>query len=106
MLTWPIPRALLSALSGYLAVRKSLTAARDEAAKVVTDANLLQTDGRLGALASLDAERTLASAEAALATIRSQIAQDQVTLFLALGGGWETPAPLLDSPPVVGSPRS
>jgi hypothetical protein len=36
-------------------------------------------------LASLDAERTLASAEAALATIRSQIAQDQVSLFLSLG---------------------
>jgi NodT family efflux transporter outer membrane factor (OMF) lipoprotein len=96
----------LNVYSHDLRRRKSLAAARDEAAKAVTDANLLQTDGRLGALASLDAERTLASAEAALATIRSQIAQDQVTLFLALGGGWETPAALLDSPPVVGSQRS
>ena len=80
----------LNVYSHDLRRRKSLAAARDEAAKAVADANLLQTDGRLGALASLDAERTLASAEAALATVRSQIAQDQVTLFLALGGGWET----------------
>jgi NodT family efflux transporter outer membrane factor (OMF) lipoprotein len=96
----------LSIYSHDLRRRKSLAAARDEAAKAVADANLLQTDGRLGALASLDAERTLASAEAALAAIRAQIAQDQVTLFLALGGGWETPAPPLDSPPIVASQRS
>ncbi|WP_157633626.1 hypothetical protein [Thioflavicoccus mobilis] len=33
-------------------------------------------------------ERTLARAEAALSRSEVQVAADQVTLFLALGGGW------------------
>lgn len=70
----------------------SLRKARDEAAQAVGDARLLQVDGRSGALSTSDAERTLAGANAAFATIRGQIAQDQVALFLALGGGWETPS--------------
>lgn len=73
--------------------QKSLSAARDEAGSSVADARRLQSEGRSGALATLDAERTLESAEASLAALRSQIAQDQVALFLALGGGWESVAP-------------
>jgi len=67
----------------------SLTAARDQASSALSDARRLQAAGRTGALATLDAERTLAAAESALASARAQIAQDQVALFLALGGGWD-----------------
>ncbi len=79
----------LNVYSHDLQQRGSLSASRDEAAKAVADARLLEADGRGDPLATLDAERTLAIAEAALATIRAQIAQDQVILFRALGGGWE-----------------
>ncbi len=81
----------LNVYSHDLQRRGSLAASRDEAAKAVADARLLEADGRGDPLATLDAERTLAIAEAALAGIRSQIAQDQVALFRALGGGWEEP---------------
>ncbi len=40
-------------------------------------------------LTELDADRTLATAEAQLAQSEQLVAQDQVTLFRALGGGWE-----------------
>jgi outer membrane protein, multidrug efflux system len=85
-------RDVESALNVYtqdLERQKSLTAARDEAASALADARRLQVDGRSGSLATLDAERTLASSESAVAALRAQIAQDQVALFLALGGGWE-----------------
>ena len=85
-------REVESALNVYvhdLERQNSLAGARDQAASAVTDARRLQAAGRVGALATLDAERTLASADSALASLRSQIAQDQVGLFLALGGGWE-----------------
>jgi outer membrane protein TolC len=38
----------------------------------------------------IDAQRTLASAEQSLAQLQSVISEDQVAVFLALGGGWET----------------
>lgn len=44
--------------------------------------------GKVGYLDALDAERSLASGEAALAASDAQLADDQVSLFLALGGGW------------------
>jgi NodT family efflux transporter outer membrane factor (OMF) lipoprotein len=70
----------------------SLTAARDQAASALADAHRLQAAGRSGSLATLDAERALATTQSALAAVRAQIADDQVALFLALGGGWETGA--------------
>jgi NodT family efflux transporter outer membrane factor (OMF) lipoprotein len=65
-----------------------LRAARDEAATARRQAQLLYRAGRNPYLASLDAERTLSAAEAALAASDTQIANDQIALFLALGGGW------------------
>src|SRR5882672_5617994 len=44
-------------------------------------------------LALLDAQRTLASADDALAVSHARLATDQVAIFLALGGGWEKPSP-------------
>ncbi|MEE7548897.1 TolC family protein, partial [Xanthomonas sp. Kuri4-1] len=49
----------------------------------------LYQGGRTPYLSSLDADRSLASADLQLANAQAQVAQDQVHLFLALGGGWE-----------------
>ena len=49
----------------------------------------LYLGGKIGALALLDAQRTLAEADAALAASHAQLAADQVAIFLALGGGWD-----------------
>ena len=48
--------------------------------------------GRTGYLDVLIAEGTFASGEAAVAASEAQLADDQVLLFLALGGGWEPDA--------------
>ncbi|MCC8536404.1 efflux transporter outer membrane subunit [Xanthomonas axonopodis pv. poinsettiicola] len=49
----------------------------------------LYQGGRTPYLSSLDAERTLATADMALANAQAQVSQDQLQVFLALGGGWE-----------------
>jgi len=67
----------------------NLTAARNQASSALADARRLQAAGRTGALSTLDAERTLAATDSALASSRAEIARDQVAVFLALGGGWE-----------------
>ena len=82
----------LNAYAHDLEREKNLTAARDEAKRALEDAGRLQSTGRAGALATLDAERTLESAEASLAAVQTQVAQDQIAVFLALGGGWQTDA--------------
>ena len=75
-----------------------LIVARARAADAYRDAERLQAAGRTDSLRTLDAERTLAAAELALAESKSEIANDQVALFLALGGGWERePQPPLKS---------
>jgi outer membrane protein, multidrug efflux system len=67
----------------------SLRAARDEAASAAELARRLQIGGRENALDVLDAERTLASAEQSFAQLEAAISNDQISVFLALGGGWE-----------------
>jgi outer membrane protein TolC len=47
----------------------------------------------------IDAERTRAQARAALASSNADVADAQVSLFKALGGGWE------NAPPVVATTR-
>jgi len=47
-------------------------------------------EGRADSLAELDAERTLAQAEADLAEADARLIDSQVDLFRALGGGWQT----------------
>jgi outer membrane protein, multidrug efflux system len=71
--------------------------ARDEAARAVLDSERLQGTGRATALAVTDSQRALAAAEQTLAQLESAIAEDQIAVFLALGGGWseateETPS--------------
>lgn len=67
----------------------SLDAARDNAAVSADQADRLFRFGRGDFLSLLDAQRSLASAEAAAAAARTQLLSDQIAIFLALGGGWE-----------------
>ncbi|MCC4602077.1 efflux transporter outer membrane subunit [Xanthomonas melonis] len=66
-----------------------LQQAQQQAALAAAQNRQLYQGGRAPYLSSLDAERSLAVAEISLAQIQAQVAQDQVQLFLALGGGWE-----------------
>jgi NodT family efflux transporter outer membrane factor (OMF) lipoprotein len=70
-----------------------LRQARDQAAIAHQQVQQLYRAGRRPFLDALDAERTLAQAEAALAQSNGQVAGDQVKLFLALGGGWRQAPP-------------
>ena len=80
-----------TALSGYqqaLNRRDALLAARDQAQRAATITRARQREGDISSLELLDAERTAADAEAALAEGNARIADAQVDLFKALGGGW------------------
>jgi NodT family efflux transporter outer membrane factor (OMF) lipoprotein len=83
----------LDAYAHELDRHAALQSARDESANVADQARRLYRSGRTGYLDALDAERGLAASEATLAQSDAELADDQVTLFLALGGGWE-PAPV------------
>ena len=74
----------------------ALKLARDEAATAEAQAQRLYRAGKSPYLTGLDAQRTLATTEAALAASDAAVAADQVNLFLALGGGWEN-APAVKS---------
>ena len=84
-------------LSGYaqdLDRNADLREARDQALMAQSQTERLYRAGNRPYLDALDSERTLAQAEAALATSNGQIAADQVKLFLSLGGGWQqAPSP-------------
>ena len=69
----------------------ALVAARDQAAEAARQVEILFRNGRESFLPVLDAERTLANNEAAVAASQTRLANDQIDLFLALGGGWEQP---------------
>ena len=60
-----------------------------EARKAASDERTLYQGGRAPFLNSLDADRTLATAEAQAANADAQVSIDQINLFLALGGGWK-----------------
>ena len=70
----------------------ALRISRDHARTAAGDERRLYQAGRHPYLSSLDANRTLASAESALASAQAQVSQDQVRVFLALGGGWQDDA--------------
>jgi NodT family efflux transporter outer membrane factor (OMF) lipoprotein len=79
----------LDAYARELDRHSALEAACTENATVAQQARQLYRNGKTGYLESLDAERALAASEASLAASKAQLADDQVALFLALGGGWE-----------------
>ena len=78
----------LNAYAHELGRRADLQAVREDSAQVTEQARVLYRKGKIGYLEALDAERNLAISEAALAASEAQLADDQVGLFLALGGGW------------------
>ncbi len=80
----------LSAYRNELDRRTALAAARDAASRAAELERLRLRAGRSDSLALLDAERTLAAAEAALADSDAQLVSNQIDLFRALGGGWQT----------------
>jgi outer membrane protein TolC len=67
----------------------ALKASRDQSKLASQQADKLYRFGRVDFLSKLDADRALAGAESSVAVSDAQLADDQVTLFLALGGGWE-----------------
>ena len=66
----------------------ALARARDDAALSARQAGKLFRFGRGDFLSLLDAQRSLAQAEVAYSDASAQLADDQVAVFLALGGGW------------------
>lgn len=88
-----------TALSDYareLDRRRALRSARDAAADAARLARRRFDAGADSFLALLDAERTLAEAQAALAASNARVADTQILLFKALGGGWQTEPPARD----------
>jgi NodT family efflux transporter outer membrane factor (OMF) lipoprotein len=71
----------------------ALGKASDSAALSVRQAGRLFRFGRGDFLSLLDAQRSYAATEVASASARAQLLQDQIAIFMALGGGWETASP-------------
>jgi multidrug efflux system outer membrane protein len=67
-----------------------LTTARARAEEAEQQAQRLYIGGKIDFLPLLDAQRSLAAADSAVAASHAQLAADQVAIFLALGGGWES----------------
>jgi outer membrane protein, multidrug efflux system len=80
----------LSRYANEIQRRAALQSARDEAEKAARITRAQLREGRADSLAVLDAERTLAIAEADLAEADGRVIDAQVDLFRALGGGWQT----------------
>lgn len=81
----------LSAYANELDRRAALTTARDRAADAERLSRLRFDAGADSFLTLLDAQRTLAQADAALAASEAQVSNNQITLFKALAGGWGVP---------------
>jgi len=79
----------LSDLAAELDRQAALRSTRDFSAEAARIVNLRYGAGAENFLAVLDAQRTLATAEAALASSQAALVGDQVAVFKALGGGWE-----------------
>jgi NodT family efflux transporter outer membrane factor (OMF) lipoprotein len=80
-----------TALNGYAQDHDRLvaiTAAREAADKASDEARRLRAGGRSPLLADIGGRQGAVSAKAAELSAREGVAQDQVTVFLALGGGW------------------
>jgi len=80
----------LSAYAQSLNRRQALTRARDNAASAARIVQARQREGQVDSLTLIDAERTNAEAEAALAQSKYAVASAQIDLFRALGGGWQS----------------
>jgi len=81
----------LSDLVGETERYRALTASRAYSAEAARIVRLRYGAGRENFLAVLDADRTLANAEAALAQSEALLSSDQIAVFKQLGGGWDVP---------------
>jgi len=66
-----------------------LTAAQARAREAEQEAETLYRGGKIDFLSFLDAQRTLDLDDEALAASHAELATDQVSIFLTLGGGWQ-----------------
>ena len=67
----------------------ALEKARAASLEAARQAQLLYRAGKAPYLTVLDANRSLASAESALASSGAALSSHQISVFMALGGGWE-----------------
>lgn len=84
-----------TALTNYVALGQrveTLRRGRDQSAEAARIARLRYRAGAESFQIVLDAERELAQSEALLSAAQAQFSDATVTLFLALGGGWQQPA--------------
>ena len=79
----------LTNYAGELDRNAALQRARDHSAEAVRIFELRYRYGADSFLNVLDAQRTLADNQAALAASTAALSDDQVALFKALGGGWQ-----------------
>jgi multidrug efflux system outer membrane protein len=79
----------LSAYANALDRREALRQATEQARIAARISRAQLREGRVDSLSVLDAERTLAETEADLALSDAQVAEAQIDLFRALGGGWQ-----------------
>jgi outer membrane protein TolC len=80
-----------TALETYARARDeaaALARARDSAAVSAAQAGKLFRFGRGDFLSLLEGQSSLAQAEAAHAAAEARLVDDQIALFMALGGGW------------------
>jgi len=94
-------QTLLDRYADDLQLVAALRDARDHAASAAADMRRVYRAGRAPYLSSLDAQRTLAAAESSLAGAQAQVSQDQIKLFLALGGGWQPSQPAPKAAPAA-----
>ncbi|RZK02714.1 MAG: TolC family protein [Novosphingobium sp.] len=80
----------LSAYSHSIERQVALKQASDQAQIAANISRAQLREGRVDFLVVLDAERTLATADADLANADAQVAETQIALFRALGGGWQS----------------
>jgi NodT family efflux transporter outer membrane factor (OMF) lipoprotein len=79
----------LATYAAELAHRQELVVARDRARQAFDMAHEQFLAGAISDLDLLNAETTTVSADAAVAAADGAVAQDQIGVFKALGGGWQ-----------------
>jgi NodT family efflux transporter outer membrane factor (OMF) lipoprotein len=79
----------LTAYGAELDRHGALVTARDQSAEALRFARIRFQAGGASFLDVLDSQRTLVTAQSALAASDAALVGDQITVFKALGGGWE-----------------
>jgi len=81
----------LAQYSALLARREALADAEQSASQAADQTHRFFQAGRESFLADLQATRTYTDVRGQLAAANTQVAMQQINLFLALGGGWQAP---------------